>query len=105
MRIRKAKVETLEVPDDHTAAAQAHRDAGVGDPAMSSDAPHAVGDPLPHVAYNPPPVTRADTIRQKRALRRMTRLRKAPAWVKKIPWVLLAMNGFMRLNDELRRAL
>lgn len=81
-----------EVPGDRTAPAQTPRDADVDESTLSSDAPHIV--------YNPLPASRADTARQQRALRRMTRQRKAPLWVKKIPWILFPVYGFMRLHDE-----
>jgi hypothetical protein len=81
-----------EVPGDRTAPAQSHRDADVDEPTLSSDASHIV--------YNPLPASRADTAREQRALRRMTRQRNAPSWVKKIPWILFPVYGFMRLHDE-----
>jgi hypothetical protein len=62
-----------------------------GDPKPSDDAPHLV--------YNPPPATRAETARQQRALRRMYRQRNAHPWVKKIPWILFPTYGLMRLHD------
>jgi len=81
-----------EVSNDRTAPAQTPRDAEVDDLTLSSD--------TSHIAYNPLPALRSDTARQQRALRRMTRQRKAPSWVKKIPWILFPVYGFMRLHDE-----
>ncbi len=54
---------------------------------------------LPHVVYDPPPASAAEVRRQQRTLRRVTRLRKAPAWVRKISWVLFPFYGLMRLHD------
>lgn len=80
-----------EAPNDRTLPVKASRDADANESTLSSDAPHVV--------YNPPPASRADTARRKRALRRMTRQRRAPSWVKKIPWILFPFYGFMRLHD------
>jgi hypothetical protein len=82
---------TGEVPGDRSALAPAPQDSSPHESTLPSDAPHIV--------YNPPPLSRADIARQQRALRRMTRQRKAPAWVKKIPWILFPWYGFMRLHD------
>jgi|GEM_PF-1402657 len=81
-----------EAPDDHTAPAQAPRDADVDQSILPIGAPN--------LGHQPLPASRADAARQRRALRRMTRQRNAPAWVKKIPWILFPVYGFMRLHDE-----
>jgi hypothetical protein len=70
---------------------------------MSKDAdspsdPKPLGE-TPHVVDNPPPATRANTKREQRALRRMYHQRNAHPWVKKIPWILFPIYGFMRLQD------
>jgi hypothetical protein len=79
-----------EAPDDRLVPAQTPRDADV-DESTSSDAPHII--------YNPPPTSRAETARQERALRRMYHQRKAHPWLKKIPWITFPTYGFMRLHD------
>ena len=75
-----------EVPDDRI-----ERD-------VAGDASTFSGD-VPHVVYNPPPMSRADIVRQQKALRRVTRQRRAPPWAKKISWILFPYYGFMRLHD------
>jgi hypothetical protein len=68
------------------------RTSGADERTTSNDAPHVVYDPLPS--------SRAETARQQRALRRAYRRRKkAPSWVKKIPWILFPRYGFMRWHD------
>jgi hypothetical protein len=76
-----------EVPDDRT------------DPASDSD-DSTVSSVARSIADNTLRVSRSATARQQRALRRMSRQRKAPSWLKKIPWILFPVYGFMRLHDE-----
>jgi hypothetical protein len=69
---------TTGVPGEQTGSHQTPG-AGVHEPTLSNESPHVVYDPLPSY-YS--------TARQKRALRRAARLKSAPAWVKKIPWLI-----------------
>jgi hypothetical protein len=80
-----------EERDDRTAPAQAPRDPHVDEPTLSGDSPHIVDRRLPE--------SRADTSRQQRALRRVYSNREVPSWVKKIPWIIFPIYGFMRLHD------
>lgn len=80
-----------DAQDDRTAPAQIPLDAGVDAPTLSSA--------VSHVVYDPSPMSRADIARQQRAVRRVTRQRRAPSWAKKISWILFPYYGFMRLHD------
>lgn len=80
-----------EVPEDHTAPAQSLGDAGV------HEAP--VSNAVPHVVYSPPPASRADSARQQKALRRVTRQRKAHPWVKKFARPPLEVLRFLVRHD------
>jgi hypothetical protein len=75
-----------DVPDDRSAPPLAPRDVDES--------------ALPHIVHHPLPSSRRDTARQQRDLRRMTRQRRAPLWVKKVPWILFPVYGFMRMHDE-----
>jgi hypothetical protein len=79
------------VPGDRTAPAQSPRDAGGDLPSLSNDTPRVVDDP--------PPTSRADIARQRRALRRAYHNTTAPSWVKKIPRFLFPVYGVMRMHD------
>jgi hypothetical protein len=67
---------------------------------MSDPEESTVSSDVPHIVYDPLPASRSDTARQRRALRRVTRLGNAPSWVKKIPWILFPLYGVMRFHDE-----
>lgn len=81
----------VDLPRSLSAPAETPRDAGVNETPLSND--------TSHVVYYPLPESRGDIARQHRAFRRVQRNRTAPAWVKKIPWVLFPIYGIMRLHD------
>jgi hypothetical protein len=70
---------------------------------VPSDANPSDEEPLAsdvaHIVYNPLPVDHGSSARQQRMLRRMARQRKAHPLLKKIPWILFPVYGFMRLHD------
>ena len=74
-----------DVPDERTASNRTAHDSG-----ESNETPHVVYDSLP--AYY-------STARQKRALRRAARLKTAPPWVKKIPWLISWPYMLVRRRD------
>jgi hypothetical protein len=76
-----------DMPDDRTAQASNTDESKVSSVARST-------------ADNPTPPSRRASARQQRTFRRMSRQRKAPSWLKKIPWILFPVYGFMRLHDE-----
>jgi hypothetical protein len=54
---------------------------------------------VPPVVYDPLPTSRGDTAREKRALRHAYHVRTMPSWVRKIPWVIFPLYGYLRRND------
>jgi len=81
----------VDAPRNLSGPAETPRDAGVNETTLSNDKPHVVYDPLPE--------SRGDIARQRRAFRRVQRNRRAPAWVKKIPWFIFPVYGIMRFHD------
>jgi hypothetical protein len=75
---------------EHTASNQTSRDSDVHGAGVSNETPHVVYDPLPS-SYS--------TARQKKALRRAARLKSAPPWVKKIPWLISWPYMLVRRHD------
>jgi hypothetical protein len=64
-----------------------------------SGVPESASGDVPSVVYVPLPSTRGDAKRQQRALRRVSRLKSAPPWVKKLPWLISWPYMLMRRHD------
>ncbi len=80
-----------DVPDDRYAPVHTPLDAGNVEPVSSND--------MPHVVYRPLPA--ADSLaRRQKAQRRMERRSTAPAWMKKISWLVFPTYGIMRMHDK-----
>jgi hypothetical protein len=82
---------THDAPHEHGHSAPASRETDVD----ARSAPSGTA----HVVYDPLPLTRADTKRQQRAQRRVARLKSAPPWVKKVPWLISWPYMLMRHYD------
>lgn len=83
-----------DVPSSRTSPVTAPHDARIDTPAKS--------DVPPHVVYQPLPVSRAETARQQRELRRLHRNTTAPTWLKRVGLMFLpgyVASVVMRMHD------